>query len=480
MRPLFFKTPLIRALKAAAGAGFLILAVAGCSSVPKSSLPAVNAEVVRRGGPASAWPQVTDEESSRTAVVAEILAHDLSPESAVQLALLNNRALRATLDELGVSQADLLAAGRLHNPTLSASVRWPSQRPRGPNVGISLVADVVDDLLIPLRKSVAREQLAQAERRVAHEVLALAADVKTAVFTVQARQEFRARLASVVEVNEAAADLAQRQYDAGNINQLELFNQHVLAQEAKQQLARTDAEVRSDRERLNRLLGLAGAQTKWKIPAGLSALPKEESSLDEVEEWAIEHRLDLAVSKSQIALAQRALSITRKTRWLPVSAGVETEREVDGSRVTGPTLEVRLPIFDQGQAEIARLTAEVNRASHLHEALANDIRSEAREAKDALLAARAAAGYYETTLLPLRRQLLHETLLHYNAMQKSNYELLAAKERLLLTERESIEALRDYWIARTHLERVIGGTLPSSSSSRETEHRAEPATPSSP
>ena len=38
-------------------------------------------------------------------------------------------------------------------------------------------------------------------------------------------------------------------------------------------------------------------------------------------------------------------------------------------------------------------------------------------------------------------------------MQKSSYELLAAKEREQMSERGYVEALRDYWIARVGLER---------------------------
>ena len=44
-------------------------------------------------------------------------------------------------------------------------------------------------------------------------------------------------------------------------------------------------------------------------------------------------------------------------------------------------------------------------------------------------------------------------------MQKSNYELLLAKEREQQEEQAAIEALRDYWIARAELERAAGGRL---------------------
>lgn len=464
----------------------MLLVVVGCATQPQSSLPAVQGAVADRGAPAVGWPQTPDEQSATDRTVASILGNELTPDTAVQIALLNNRGLRATFDDLGVAQADLMAAGRLHNPTFSASIRWPDHRPQSPNVGLSLVADLLDDLLIPVRKKVAREKLTQAERRVSHEVLALAAEVKTAALTVQGRRQFRARLAAIGDVNAAATDLAQRQYDAGNINRLELMNQQVVVQEAKLELVRTDAQLRADREKLNRLLGLSGGQTNWKMSDELPALPAGEMAFDNLEEIAVAQRFDLAAAKSQVALAEAALGLKRKTRLLPASVGVgvETEREVDGSRITGPTLELALPIFDQGQADIARLEAERRRALNSCDALANAIRSEAREARDALLAARETAAYFETTLLPQRRLLLRETLLHYNAMQKSNYELLAAKERLLIAERGSIEALRDYWIARAELERVIGGALPAgpaaaskptSSEEPAPEHQHQPA-----
>jgi outer membrane protein, heavy metal efflux system len=47
-------------------------------------------------------------------------------------------------------------------------------------------------------------------------------------------------------------------------------------------------------------------------------------------------------------------------------------------------------------------------------------------------------------------------------MQKSTYELLMAKEQQQTAEHASIEALRDYWFARTELEHAIGGRLPAS------------------
>lgn len=62
----------------------------------------------------------TDADHDRTAQrVAELLAQPLSADSAVQIALLNNRGLQASLAELGITEADVVQAGRLPNPGFS-------------------------------------------------------------------------------------------------------------------------------------------------------------------------------------------------------------------------------------------------------------------------------------------------------------------------------------------------------------------------
>jgi len=63
-------------------------------------------------------------------------------------------------------------------------------------------------------------------------------------------------------------------------------------------------------------------------------------------------------------------------------------------------------------------------------------------------------------------------------MQKSNQELLLAKEREQLAEQAAIEALRDYWIARVELERAVGGSLdPRLTSATPATSPAQPAPP---
>jgi outer membrane protein, heavy metal efflux system len=105
------------------------------------------------------------------------------------------------------------------------------------------------------------------------------------------------------------------------------------------------------------------------------------------------------------------------------------------------------------------LTAQYRQAQRRLEALAIDIRSEVRQARDQLIAERDLTSYIGKRLLPTQQQALNLTLQQYNSMLKSAYDLLLAKQNEVAAERSYIETWRDYWIARTELERAVGGSL---------------------
>jgi cobalt-zinc-cadmium efflux system outer membrane protein len=67
--------------------------------------------------------------------------------------------------------------------------------------------------------------------------------------------------------------------------------------------------------------------------------------------------------------------------------------------------------------------------------------------------------YYRDILLPLHERIVHETQLHYNAMQLGPIQLLRAREQQIETGAAYVEALRDYWLARTELAQLLSGRL---------------------
>ena len=437
----------------------------GCASVPKDAgFPDVQNIIEQRIGRRVHWNQSTSEDAAVVDAVRSMLQQELTIDEAVQIALLNNRSLQATYEELGIAQADLVQAGLLRNPLFGASFRFPDKTVgghRSTNTEFSVVQDFLDLLVRPLRKKVAAAQFEQTKLRVGNTILNLAAEVRSTYYALQADEQTLEMRRTVVQATEAAVDIATRQHDAGTLKTLDLANQQGFHDQAKLDMTRTDIQIVADRERLNRLMGIWGADTMWKLPERLPELPESEIPMEHLESIAVSQRLDLAAARQETQVIAHALSLTRRYRYFYVfDVGVDSEHDVaDDVTFTGPNLTLELPIFDRRQASISRLEAQLRQSLQRLASLAIDIRSEVREIRERLLAARNVAKYHHDSILPLRQRIVDESQLYYNGMLIGVYELLLAKQNQINAGREYIETLRDYWIARSDLERAVGGRL---------------------
>ena len=454
----------------------LMLSLFSLSALQAQSTEDLRSTIRQRTGKQVEWQKDAEASDQIRGAIRALLRRTLSADAAVQVALLNNRELQATFEEIGIAQADLIEAGLLKNPIFAGDARFPNRSPSGTDIEMSIAQEFFDLLVAPLRKKVAATQLMKTKLRVGDAILKLATEVKTAFYELQAEQQLLGRLKAINQTDATAVELAQRQHEAGNINDLDLANQQATYSQSKLDIAETAASIRADREKLNRLMGTWGDDTAWKIDNELPELPGGDFPQRRLESLAINQRLDLAATKVELGALVGSLGITKTYRYVgSVEFGVDTEKETDGQRMTGPTWQLELPIFNRGQGRIAKLQAQLRQAERRLESEAVGIRAEVHEARDRLIAKRDLTTYYRDELLPGRKKILELTLTHYNAMLKSPYDLLLAKQNELSAERGYIDALRDYWIARADLERAVGGrfsgaSVETSSSFKETKN----------
>jgi cobalt-zinc-cadmium efflux system outer membrane protein len=193
----------------------------------------------------------------------------------------------------------------------------------------------------------------------------------------------------------------------------------------------------------------------------LPELPRSEISTAQLESRAIRQRLDLAAARQQFVAEARARGIAPAEAILQgTEIGTHYEHEVEGGvHSVGPSINVPIPIFNQGQPASARANARMRQAEQRYLALAADVRSDVRAAREKMLLARRQVEYFKSTALPARTRVTEESQLQYNAMQIGPFQLLQAKQEEVKTGAESVEALRDYWIARAELEKAAGGNL---------------------
>src|SRR5580693_1568187 len=377
----------------------------------EGTFPGVQQAIQDRTGKMVRWEvdEAAHEQTLRD--VRLLLRKPLTVESAVQIALFNNRSLQATFEEIGLSTADLIEAATIPNPKIDLAIRFPDRPPSGTYIDYGAALDFLSIIMIPLKKRVAKEQLEAAALRVADATLELVSQVKSAFYSLQASRQLLSRFQVIVDTNVASLDLAQRQHEAGNITDLALAQQQASYSRSRLDVASTEAEIRRDRERLNRLLGLWGADTDWQIAGELPEVPSSDFPMRGLERLAISQRLDLQADYLQVTSQVKNLGLTKSFRLLgALDFGVNSERETDAQTRTGPTFAIELPIFNQGQARIARGEAALRQSQDRFEALAVDIRSQIRELRDELASKREIARFYKDELLPGQRRILNESL----------------------------------------------------------------------
>jgi cobalt-zinc-cadmium efflux system outer membrane protein len=443
----------------------LMPALLGCASTsPDDAFHDVAAAVERRSGHRARWDQGTPEDAQVDRAVSAMLARELSVDDAVQIALLRNPSLLATYEDLSVAQADLVQAGLLRNPTFGV-LGVPSEHDTlDPAVVGTVAFDFLDLFTLPARKKIAATELEAVKMRVGDAVLDLAGRVRTAYFEMQGANQAVAMRRAIADAADASAALAKRQSEAGNINELDLANEEALALQARLDLARARGNVLGARERLTQLMGLWGAETQWRVPEKLPELPAKEGPLDHLEALAIAQRLDVAAARGEVETLSRTLSFVRSTRWIGgVGGQVDIEPLGDGRDerhfVAGPGITVALPIFDQGQAAVARVHAALRQSQHRLDALAIGVRSQVRMARDRVVLARDVVERYRASLVPQRERIVALSQQQYGGMLLGVYQLIQAKQNEVTAYGEYIDAVRDYWIARSDLERAVGGRV---------------------
>jgi cobalt-zinc-cadmium efflux system outer membrane protein len=395
-------------------------------------------------------------------LVATLLDKPLDADGAVKIALANNARIAAAFDELGVAGSELaLALGPTH---VDGQLRWAKA---GREYELEVIQDVLGLIHVPRRRAAANADLAAARATATATVLRLAARVEIGFHDlIAAEQEVELRR-TAFEAADAAATVRERMHAAGNTSDLAQARDRDAREQARIDLARTEAAVEARRESINALLGLSGEQTKWTTAAALPVLPDNAPSLDDLEANAVTASLDLASGHARAEAAANRLGAEQLRAFLPeLGLGVSITSDPAGGVAAGPAVRVGIPLFDQRSGDRARARAIAARTDHELIAIASELRAGARATRITALATYAEARHLRDIVLPLRQQIVDETLLHYNAMDADPFQLIIARRELGDAGHQYLDALRRYANAMTEVTALRRGVQLDPPSSR--------------
>ncbi len=387
--------------------------------------------------------------------VAGLLEKPLSLDDAVQIALLNNRSLQARFDGLGITEAERVQAGRLPNPGFSfGKNRRGDEREieRGFHFNLARL------IFMPTAQKLETRRLAVEQREVTVAVLDLAARTSKAwVEAVSARES--ARYAEKVKrTADVGAQLARRMAAIGNFSKLQQAREQSFYADATTNLVRARQSELAAREGLTRLLGLFGQQAAYQLPDRLPSLPDEPESYPDAVKTALAQRFDVQAAKIGLERIADSLGMVKTSRFINVlELGTIYNSSNEEPKQTGWEISIELPVFDWGDARVARAEAMVRQATNLAAQTSIDARSEVRQAYGSYRSAFDIARHYRDEVVPLRKRISEENQYRYNGMMIGVFELLADARAQIGAVREYIQALRDFWIAKADLDMAMTG-----------------------
>jgi hypothetical protein len=378
------RIPRPRFLKAALLASVAIIA-AGCSATNLENFP--NTErVVKRADylDRKPIPDLTDYQEAAQVRVKELLSQPLTISAAMEIAMLNTPKLQQHYQAYQIWDEDLVeemsAEGRKETDPTTTSMDWTAAK-------LALMKSV---------NTVYRYNFPREYFGVAEDFIDVGEEVRKTYFEAVAAHQLQSMLETTVVATQAAAELANAQYQAGTTSLRSQAMQQMTHAETVKALAEAKLEAISAREALNRLLVLWGNDSNWVAPERLPDLPGKRPSYANLEEYALERRFDALDERKSWALWHTSV----------------------------------------------------------------DVRSEVRENYAVLQTRYDLAKYQQETVLPLSEAVLGETQKEYNGMLMGIYDLIDDTQGQIEAGREYVEALRDFWIAQAELSQAVGGKLP--------------------
>lgn len=422
-------------------------------------------------------------------------------DSVVELALTNNRSLRADLEVIGQAKADFVQAGLLSNPILSVMAGLPEGGGRA-NITFGLSKDFADLWLIPSRKRAAQAMVQRRVLSFADTAIVLLTEAKTNYYGLQ----YQSLAADLQEQNlrilQESMEIAQARLLAGDTTQLDVNLIRARYVEAQVELLQLRSDYHVTQRTLLRLMGVSTASDDWKPEPLTLDEPPQPIAADELSlvEAALLQRLDVQAASWELESAvadfeqqrrrvipslilglsgerseRRALpdrDVLADTARASIASGSLTAPEIQSAAerrkerrqeidfMLGPSLEVPLPIFDQNQAQIAKAQFRARELRQRYEEVEQRVVEGVRSAFTQRRLAEDRVRFYHDSLVPLQEANLSLAQTAYRSGRESIVTVLLAQESLIRTRLAYVAAARDLAVSVANLERQLAGRLP--------------------
>ncbi|WP_291934179.1 hypothetical protein [Limnohabitans sp.] len=276
------------------------------------------------------------------------------------------------------------------------------------------------------------------------------------VNAVVARQSL-AHSGDVLAVAQAGAELGQRMAQVGNWSR---------ARQIEQELALWDASARADKAQLQAHRAL---QALWqRIGAGMTPqalaqmlpphLPVDLPAHSPVDGQAEPSQEAVAALQTQALQAHlRWPRDELQARRLAAGLGLDAQDLQAAQQALQALAGQELPMWDSRTMRWGHAFENAWQARLQADRLARQVRADVQMALNAFRVANQSAQHTQAQVLRLHTELSQETLLRYNGMLKSTWDLLASVRARIDSVDAALQAQRQRWLAHADLMAVLAG-----------------------
>ena len=364
------------------------------------------------------------------------------------------KAARLTVEEARGRQ---LAGGRLANPTIETSFQNESRvSPRELLLGLEQSFPLTKRL--SLEKQLTAQLVTAAELEVLDVERQLITEAQAEAIQVAALNQQHKLREKQIELARELSDFAQSRSEKGEISPLDAMQTRVDVERLQLDVRRLRTEVIRRNGALKPMLGVP-AEEPLSITGDLPALVIPTSA-------AWQQRADYQLAQTEIDAANTDAALARSKRLEDISVGFYTAQEMqdqaNGQRertgFVGFRVSIPLPLWNRNQGEIAEKDARAERQRLEAEALASTITAEADAARREMQAHAELANEAHNRLLPLVKEQTKQLEEAYSAGQTDLLSLLRARDQRLQIEASTLDAIRDFHLARIRYEAATGAT----------------------
>jgi len=374
----------------------------------------------------------------------------LSEDEAVTVSLWNNAAFKELLADIAVSRADLIQAGMLTNPTLSMLI------PVGAKP-LELTARVPLEILWlrPKRVAAAKLDYEKTAQRLVQSGLDVIRDVRLSYYDLSAAQRRLSLAEETARIAAQIGDLSRSRVRAGDASELEastaLIDQ-LLAEDALTRL-RFDFQLAS--ERLRGQLGL-GLQS-FEVQVTNQPSTAQKFSVDDCLTNALSSRPDLRAAELNLEAAGKRLGLAQAEIF--TFAASLNSKEVGTEFLSGPGIDLAVPILNQNQGGRALARANLEKAARHYVAVRDKIVQEVREAHIRFSQASESYERWQKFVLPPMEEAGRQAEKAFQGGDISFLQVLETSRKITEAKSRAISADTDMSRAAAELERSIGKRL---------------------